>query len=199
MRRPLMIVSLLCLVACSPVKVQRVKQYTINRASSASLSQKPTRLTLYVGRTKANEAYQENDMLYVVKPFELNSFAKNEWIAPPAKMINDVLVKSLENSHVFHAITTAPYSGHSHCRVNTRLTALEQNFLSQPSEIVLSIKADVINEKTDNIIASHRFHRRERALTDTPYGGVLATNLAIKKIMTNLVKFVATACRKAAH
>lgn len=192
------IIAVLLLVACSPVKVKPTNEYILARFSTKKVSKQPSRLTVLVSNTKANDGYQQDDMLYVKKPYQLEAFAKNRWVAPPAKMLNDLLIESLQNANYFHAVVSPPFVGESDYQINTYLLALEQNFLKRPSFITLSIKADIINTKTDKVVASHRFHVNQQAQSDTPYGGVIAANMASKKIMTRIVSFLVNAARKRA-
>lgn len=184
------------LLGCSPVSVSEIKQYSIDNGSVKRFSHQRPMATIMVAAPTAASGYESSDMLYVKKPYQLEPFAKNAWVGPPAEMFNSVIVSSLQNTGYFRAVVEPPYfGGQTLCRLNTTILELKQSFLSKPSEVMLTIKADVILLSSGKVVASHRFHDREQAPEDTPYGGVLAANKASQVVMEKLSAFVIKACR----
>lgn len=178
------------LIGCSPVATPEVKQYNLDRLSTKRIAKHATIKTLFVAAPKAASGYEREDMIYVKQPYMLNAFAKNEWVAPPAEMLTPVLVQSLQNSGYFRAVVAAPYSGKTNYRLNTTLIELNQNFMKQPSETHITVKVDLVNVDKNIIIATKRFHEKQRTVSNTPYGGVLAANQACQRLMTRLSTFV---------
>lgn len=181
--------SVLILSACSPVKVPPVQEYKLEKASTVRTRQTAHRYTLLVSKPLAASGYTTRDMRYMAKPYELASFAKNSWVAPPADMLETLLIESLENSQHFYAVVRAPFAGMTHYRLDTQLLSLRQNFLKRPSRIELAIKADLINQKTNKIVRSKRFIAEVKATEDTPYGGVMAANKAVRNVLGQIVRF----------
>lgn len=184
------------LSGCSPVHVAPIEQFQLTSLATTVLAKEPTPNVLLVEQVQANNIYQQPDMYYVRKPFQVETFARNAWAAPPADMLASLLVGSLQNSHYFKGVVLAPFVGQAHFRLKTQLIELKQNFLKKPSEVVLTVSAVLVNEKNSHVIASARFQQRVPASVDTPYGGVLAANKAVNNILEQLVEFVVLACKR---
>lgn len=181
---------------CSPVSMPPIKQYNIDSVANKRLVQQPSNHSLIVATPISASGYDKEDMLYVKKPFQLQAFAQNAWLAPPAEMLSSVLVNSLQNSGYFRAVVEPPYVGRTRFRLNTTLLELKQSFLQQPSEIVLTLKVDLVDLNRGVAIASKRFHERRKTQMDTPYGGVLAANMATRSLMERVSAFVVRACQR---
>jgi cholesterol transport system auxiliary component len=173
------------------VNVPEKQEYKLDNPQTARLTHRPTHQTLLVSKPLAASGYNDTDMRYVIKPYELASFAKNVWVAPPAEMLQTVLLESLQNSGYFFAVVRAPFSGNTTRRLDTQILSLKQNFLKKPSYVDVVIKADLVNEKTNRLIRSKRFEAHLKAPEDSPYGGVLAANKAVNQIMKQIVRFSA--------
>lgn len=187
--------SLLMLVACSPAKNEISHHYKMSGYSTKRYHTKPGKSTLLVTQTQAAAGYQSDDMLYIKKPFSLESFSKNGWVDPPANMFFPLLVQSLEQSNRFRAVASTPFAEPTNYRLDTQLIELHQNFLQRPSVIQLSVKATLSNAESAQIIASHIFRQQVPCPSDNPYGGVIATNTASQKITHDITRFVLNTAR----
>ena len=187
-----MILITMILSACSlsPVKPIEINTYTINAVNQQKLSKHPNISTILVLRPQAAASLQNKNILYQLKPHELKAFSKNRWIATPAQMLLPLLVQSLENSNYYHAVIASPFTGRTHYRLITKLSALYQDFTQRPSAIVMQMQAILVNTHTQKIIATETFSAHVPAPQNNPYGGVLAANRATKQILTNITRFV---------
>jgi cholesterol transport system auxiliary component len=184
--------SSLVLVACSPVKVSVKNQYQLSAYSAKQMAQKPMPITLLVTVPDAAAGYQTEQMLYIKRPFELEPFAKNAWVNPPADMLYPLILQSLQRTNLFEAVTSNAYTLGVDYRLDTQLLSLDQNFLKKPSVLELSVKV-VLTHVTDNkILASRIFNLKIPCPSDTPYGGVIAANRATEQFTANLAHFMAS-------
>src|SRR5690349_7258410 len=103
-------VGTLGLIACSPVSVSVNNQYQLSAYSSKQLAKKPLPITLLITAPDAAAGYQTSQMLYVKKPFELEAFAKNAWVNPPADMLYPLVLQSLQRTNLFEAVTSNAYT-----------------------------------------------------------------------------------------
>ncbi len=191
----IIILTALLLAGCGPVKTPLINNYAIHTSSRLTLAKRPTDNTIVVAVPKATSELQSSEMLYTIKPYELKAFAKHEWVAQPAQMLQPLLVQSLKNTRYFKAVVSAPSSVETNYRVATKLLALKQDFIAKPSRIVMSLSVDLINEKTDRIIASRLFTTTVQTQSDTPYAGVVAANAAARRLLQQTVKFVVASAR----
>lgn len=193
--KTLVLFSLFALIACSPVSLPVNEEYQLSSFSAKKYVTKPHRISLLVTPVGAVSSYQTEEMLYVDKPFQLESFAKNAWKSPPADMLYPLMVESLQRSGYFYAITTNLYSEHSDYRLDTELLKLEQNFLSKPSTIQFSVKV-VLTHVEDNLVLGSRIMSYSIPCErDTPYGGVLAANKASQQFTAAVTDFVISQLR----
>lgn len=185
-----LMIAVSTLTACSLLRGKPIQEYRLDNPSKITLRRAPTSQSILVSKPLAASGYGNNDMRYTKKPYELASFANSSWINPPADMLETLLVESLQNSKYFHAVVRAPFSGITNLRLDTQLLMLRQNFISKPSRVDIVINANLVSEKNNKVIRSRRFQAHETAPEDSPYGGVLAANKAINRIMKQIVRFV---------
>lgn len=178
------------LLGCSPIKVPVTNQYKLSAFSTKQLANHYVKKSILVTLPEAVAGYQTEQMLYVKKPFELNPFANNAWVDPPANMLFPLILQSLQRSNYFYAVASSPSSDQTDYRLDTQLIELQQSFLKKPSIINLVVKI-VLNKNADNrVIASRLISIETRCPAETPYGGVLAANRAAENFTAELTEFV---------
>ena len=187
--------GLLILVACTAVKVPVTNEYQISSYSAKQFSTRPHHSSLLVTAPEAAAGYQTEEMLYVKTPFQLEAFAKNAWIDPPADMLFPLLVQSLQRSGFFYAVSSSPYSQGADYRLDTQLLSLEQNFLKKPSVLFFSIKVVLTQVNDNKVIASRIISQQIPCPMDTPYGGVIAANKASLALTSAVTHFVVSSIK----
>ena len=187
--------SFILISACGPVKNQIAHQYKIDAYSKKRLAKKSSNRSILVTKPKAVSGYQSNRMIYVTKPYQLSSFAKNQWVSAPAAMFMPLLVESLSNSGYFYAVAVTPYGGKSDFHVDTVIMNWQQNFLTKPSRLQMAVKVIVLNNN-NKPLASKTFAKNIPTHQDTPYGGVVAANVAAEQITGEITQFVVNTVRR---
>lgn len=172
-----------------PVHTTTNNTYVINQINSTIPVAKSSQLTLLVKTPNASPAFDTGQIAYTSKPFQLDYFAKNYWVNTPAQMLLPLMVQSLQNTHYFKAITTSAFYNHYDLILTTQLIEFKQDFLLKPSQFRLSLQSQLISNKDQTIIATKVFKVSEAAIEDTPYGGVIAANRAVTKLLDKLSKF----------
>lgn len=188
---------MLCLTlvvsACTllkPVLVTPVSTYTLTGVNQNKLVKSPAAVSMLVTMPTASPGYQSTAMIYVTQPLQLSAFAQHRWVAPPAQMLQPLLVTSLRNTQWFSAVVMSPFSGSTDLRLETELVKLQQNFLVQPSEVELVLQVVLMNNATNRVIATKRFSATIATKADNPYAGVVAANQAVTQVMQQLAAFV---------
>lgn len=177
------------LTACS-VKNPITHQYKLDCFSAKSISAKRSAYSILVSQPDAVAAYQTEQMLYKKKPFELNTFAHNAWISSPANMLFPLIIQSLHDSDYFYAVETPPYADKTDYRLDTQIIELHQNFLVKPSRIEFVAKIMLTETENDRIIVSKMIRKSVATPAESPYGGVVAANVAVKSFTADLTNFV---------
>lgn len=180
----------LFLAACSPVKSPISNQYKLDSYSAKQYRPHFAKQSILITVPEAAAGYQNSEMMYVKKPFELSSFANNAWVDQPANMLLPLLAQSIQNSGYFYAVTSNANSEHTDYRLDTQLIELQQNFLKKPSQLDLVAKVVLTDVGKNRVIASRLISQHIKCPMDTPYGGVIAANQATKRFTAEVSQFV---------
>ena len=183
-------VGIVSVMGCSPVKIPLNNQYQLNAFSAKKMTNKPRAITLFVTPPEAVAGYQTQQMIYVNKPFQVGVFAKNAWANPPGDMLYPLMIQSLQKTHYFSAVTSGSYSDAANYRLDTQLLYLNQNFLTNPSTLELSIKVVLTRVSDQHVLGSQLFKASVPCQHDTPYGGVVAANKAVWQFTEKMSEFV---------
>jgi cholesterol transport system auxiliary component len=152
-------------------------------------------LTLQVSPPRAWPGYDSANMVYVRKPYELESFVKNQWVDTPARMLAPLLARALERSVNFRTVVQSPTSVVADMRLDTEIVRLQQEFTAHPSRMHLTLRAQLVDLKAGRVMASSEIDLLEDAPSDDPYGGVIAANRAVQRALEQLIEFTAAAQR----
>ncbi|WP_423063664.1 ABC-type transport auxiliary lipoprotein family protein [Candidiatus Paracoxiella cheracis] len=185
------------LTACGPIATKPMNSYTLSSLRQSLRASHPrTKLTLLVSNPIAAPGYQTSAMIYMETPFELESFADNRWVAPPAQMLLPMFVRALRNTSYFYAVVSPPFSGITNLRLDTELIKLQQEFLLPTSRVRLVVQASLISNVTNHVVASRQFEVVVPTSENNPYGGVLAANRAAALISREIAQFAVRFSRR---
>src|SRR5579883_313436 len=145
-------------------------------------------INLLVLPTGSNSIYNTTDMAYSTSCYQLSFYAKNGWAAPPARMMQPLLVETLQRTHYFHVVDSAPISASYDYVLSTQLIELRQVFCGCHSEVHLKVSAQLTNTATNRVIASREFEVIEPAAPN-PCGGVIAANRAMAYVLIQIANF----------
>jgi cholesterol transport system auxiliary component len=190
--------ALLVLGACTqfqPVKNEPPKLFALQAELDRTPAAPSASLTLAVNAPRAAPGYDSPRMVYVRKSYELESFAKNQWVDTPARMLAPLLVRALEGSGKFRAVVQAPSPVTADLRLDTEIVRLQQEFIAHPSRVHLTLRAQLIDVKSARVLASREWDILEDAASEDPYGGVVAANGVVRRALLELVDFSAAAQR----
>ena len=194
MMRKLFIVTLstVLLSGClSPVKTNELSTYTLTNYPANTVAHKVgAHGTLLVTTPSASPGYQSSDMIYVTTPYQLKAFADHAWVAPPSQLLLPLLTEKLQKTGQFKAVVSTPFTGFSTYQLNTRVLSLQQEFLQPQSDVRLMMSATLVNTATGRVIGDRTFTAIVPAMSNNPYGGVLATNKAAHNVMNQIAAFV---------
>ena len=152
--------------------------------------------TLVVNPPRAAAGFDSQRIIYLREPYKLEYFANSEWVDPPALMLAPLLVNALERSGVFRAVIQTPASASGDLRLDTQIIRLQQEFHTQPSHARFTLRAYLVDDKTRGVLAWREFDADVPALSDDPYGGVVAANKAVQIVLADLSAFCAEAARR---
>lgn len=139
----------------------------------------------------ARPGYDGVRMVYVTRAYQIQFFARHEWVAPPAQMLAPLLVEALERAGRFRAVQSAadvapPF------RLETEIVALRQEFTATPSQTRFVLRAMVVDTAGRRVLAAEEFEAVEPAPSEDPYGGVVAANQAASRVLNELAQWCDT-------
>jgi len=145
---------------------------------------------LLITQPKAQAGFDTARMAYLVRPYEINYFAFNQWADTPARLLHRIMVENLDKIGLWNAVLQTPGTVPAQYRLDCDNLILEQQFFSRPSRVRLSVRAQIIETKKPAILATRYFEVLEVAPTDDAYGGVQAGNHAAEKLLIELAAWL---------
>ena len=156
-------------------------------ASSAAASAP----TLVINAPQAATGYDSRRILYTREPHRRQYFAQNQWIDTPARMLEPLLVKAIDDTRAFRAVVQAPSGADGQLRLDTEIVRLEHDFSVTPSRVLFSLRATLVAHDSRNVIAVRQFDQAVPSASEDPYGGVVAANAAVQAALADLAAFCA--------
>ncbi len=180
------------LTACSPIQPPVHHQYALEAFGSKKVVHPRAKVSILVSPPEAMAGNQTDQMRYIKIPYQLDAFVHNAWVSSPSSMLYPLMMQSLQSTGYFYAVASGPYIDHADYRLDTQIITLHQNFLIQPSVVELTTKIMLTHIADQRLVSSHVISERTRCPADTPYGGVVAANKAVKLFTEKLSTFVIT-------
>jgi cholesterol transport system auxiliary component len=168
------------------------------RSGSVPLAPPSTRPSLRVSAPRAEPGYDSRRMAYLEQDYRLDSFAEHEWVAAPATMLGPLLVRALRDSGAFATVSEDDQGIDTDLRLDTVIEALYQDFRARPSQARVQLRARLVDPAERRVLATQVFSDSEPARTEDPYGGVIAINQALGRLLPRIADFAAANARQAA-
>lgn len=185
------------LSACTPTVLEvaepPAKTYVLDASIDPPAVIKRSSLVLQVTIPKAQPGYETRGIVYTRDPLTLDYFTKSEWADTPANMLAPLIVNAMESSGAFQAVMAAPAQSESDLRLDVDIIRLQHEFMSTPSRVQLALRAKLFDAKTRQVLATRLFETVEISSSEDAYGGVQAANIAVKKLLAEMVAFVVAA------
>ena len=160
-------------------------------ASGARLGTMPeAKLTLIVSPPQAASGFDSQRMVYVRQDHRLEYFAHSEWVDAPARLLGPLLVSAAQRTGAFSAVVLASGAAAGDLRLGTELLQLQHNFQTQPSQVQVSLRVYLTDEKTRRVLAWQTLSAQAPASSDTPQAGVVAANQAVQAVLVQLGQFL---------
>jgi cholesterol transport system auxiliary component len=147
---------------------------------------------LLITQPKPQAGFDTARMAYLLRPYEINYFAFNQWADPPARLLHRIMVENLDKTGLWSAVLQTAGTVPAQYRLDCDNLIVEQQFISRPSRVRLALRAQMIDVKKQAILASQYFELFETAASDDAYGGVLAANRAAEKLLVEMAEWLST-------
>jgi len=187
----LSVAGVLLLSSCSvfkPVKTENPNTYAIEAEFPPVVAGKGE-LNLLVSMPVARAGFESARMIYLKKAHEIEHFSQNQWVDSPARMLAPLLVQALENTATYHAVIPARSVASADLRLDTEIVRLQHEFLAKPSRVHITMRAQLVDLREKSVLVTREFDVTEASASEDPYGGVLATNRAVKVLLQQVADF----------
>lgn len=188
----LLSVSAMMLSSCSllsPVKGENKETYVLNTVPSSVPEKKTRSITILVTLPEARPTYNTTQMAYTIRPYQVAYFTQNQWAETPPQMLQPLIVRTLQKTHLFHAVVTPPFMGRYEYTLSTDIAMLQQDFTKVPARLDLKVQAQLIKSSTNQVVGTKQFSVSEPIRYKSPYSGVAAANRATAKILKEIAEF----------
>lgn len=145
---------------------------------------------LLITQPKSQAGFDTARMAYLLRPYEVNYYAYNQWADTPARMLQRIMVENFDKAGLWSAVLQTPGAVPAHYRLDCDNLVLEQQFLSNPSRVRLALRVQIVETKEHSILGSRYFELFEAAPSDDPYGGVVAANQVSAKLITEMAEWL---------
>jgi cholesterol transport system auxiliary component len=173
----------------SPIKTEPNNTYLLSQIPTPSVKKSSHPLTLLVNYPQSSSVYNTTQMAYSTQMFKMAYFSKNQWIDTPAQMLQPLIVQTLQNTHYFKNIVSPGMLGQYNIVLNTQLLQMQQVFFNNTSKVRIVLKAQMVDVNHNNRLMAAKEFSVEESAFPTPYGGVVATNRGVAKILAQLALF----------
>lgn len=186
----IVLTSALALSGClSSAKLPRQSNYVLKTLPSSVPQTRTRPVTIMVAVPDSTPVYNTTQMAYSTCPYQVNYYVNNRWADTPAQMLQPLMVKTLMQTHHFHAVVTPPFIGRYDYLLNTEVLQLQQNFTQCPAVLQFVIRAQMVRMSTGQVTATREFTAYEPMPERSPYGGAIAANRALSQILYELAEF----------
>lgn len=188
----LLLAPTMLLAGCTglrPPQAENIDLYLLDARTSIKATPVKRDLVMAVSAPRARPGFDTSQFAFVQQPHELGYFATHRWADTPSHMLGPLLAQALEQAGGFRAIVQAPGLVPADIRLDTELIRLQQDFETHPSRVQLTLRAQLIDVRGKRVLATKLFDETENAPSEDAYGGVIAANRALQRILDQLTEF----------
>lgn len=198
--------ALALLPACSALRPTESAQpalYSLDSARvearvepEAQSGRRAAAATLIVNPPRTAAGFDSRHIIYTRVAYQLEHYARSEWVDSPARMIAPLIVGALEADGRFRAVVLAPSVAAGDLRLDTEIIRLQHELFSQPSRMRVTLRAYLVDNATRSVQSRREFDESVAVTSEDPYGAVVAANRAVRTVLGKLAAFCADAAGK---
>jgi cholesterol transport system auxiliary component len=151
--------------------------------------------TLVVNPTRATPGFDSPHIVYVRTAHQREHFAHSDWVDTPARMLAPLIVAAVERTGTFSAVGPLASGLDAKLRLDTEVLRLQHEFGAGPSRVRFTMRAYLLDGSTRRVLAWREFDETVASASEDPYGGVVAANRAVQRVMERLAEFCTEAAR----
>ncbi len=182
-------VILLLLGACAG-KQAPLTTYVLHAPSYSTKFAKYRDKTLKLAYTRSITHKAGYKMLYSYADADQGAYQNSQWANAVGRMLQGVLMDTLFQSGMFKAVLPYTSSLHENYRLESSIFDFSHHIRGASSYAVVSIQFTLISVDTGRLIKSRRFSYRQPTATTDARGYAGATNQIIKRLSSDLLRWL---------
>lgn len=189
-----LLASVCLLSACSilpkPESVG-VDQYLLEYASGSQTARhiQTNAPVIMITVPRAHGGYDTARIAYMREDYGLRYYTRSRWADTPARMLAPLLADAVQATGQFHALYTTPGSVSVDMRLDTELVSFHQDFRKTPSEMHITLRAQLVDLNNSRVVATLLVDRTAPTASEDAYGGVVAANHLLGEVLDELAQF----------
>jgi cholesterol transport system auxiliary component len=144
---------------------------------------------LLVTEPRAYGGIDTVQMAYLQQTYGIRYFTHSRWVDTPARMLAPHVAEALQGTGRLQAVYRTPGSIAADLRLDMDLIRFYQDFTRHPSEFQVTLRAWLIDLQHHRPLATREFDITVAADTEDAYGGVVAANVAVPRLLEALTGF----------
>ena len=144
---------------------------------------------ILVSVPRAHGGYDSSRIAYMKEDYGLRYYTRSRWADTPARMLAPLLADAIQSTGQFQALYATSGSVAADMRLDTELIRFHQDFRSLPSEMHITLRAQLIDLASGKVLATLLVDRSMAADTDDAFGGVVAANRLLGQVLDELAQF----------
>lgn len=145
---------------------------------------------MLINLPRAQAGFDTPRMAYFLRSHTVDYYAHNQWADTPARLLAPLLVQAMERTGCWRTVVQMPAAVQGDYRLDTEILHWQQEFFSQPSRVRLTLRVQLVELRRQGVIAAQRFEILEDAPSEDAYGGVIAVNRAVGKLLEQVAGWV---------
>jgi len=146
--------------------------------------------TLLVFPPDARPSIDTTQMAYTVHAHEQAYFAHNQWAEAPPRMLQPLLLRTLEATGAFAAVVAPPHRTTATLGLRTEVLDLVQDFSQEPPVLRLALRVRLGDEAANRVLGTREIRVARPLREKTPGAGVAAANDAVAQALREVAAFV---------
>ncbi|HEY6094669.1 MAG TPA: ABC-type transport auxiliary lipoprotein family protein [Gallionellaceae bacterium] len=187
-------VATLLLAGCISFPGQQAERQTLYRLDAqlpGTVSVARRDAVLAISMPQAQPGAQSAAMAYVQQAHQVDYYVSSRWADTPARMLEPLLLQALTVGGGFRAVVSNDRTVAADYRLDSEWLRLQQEFGQPPSRMHLTLRVQLVNLHTRQVVAAQEIDEVEPADSENAHGGVMAANRAMQRVLGRVVTFCA--------
>lgn len=146
--------------------------------------------TLLVSSPREAAGFDTPRIAYLMRPFEVKYYAYNRWAESPGRLLLPLLVQGMGETNCWDHVAPRNSGAAGNYRLDTEILQWQQEFFGEPNRMRLSLRAQLVQSDSDQVLAMKKFEVVEKTPSADAYGAVMATNQGVAEVLRKLAAWI---------